>query len=315
MSTLNFLVTGAAGYIGSHVALQLIAEDHFVVGLDNLSNSDGQRIRGICPLVEADLNDRDAISGALQRYKIDSVIHLAALKSPEQSTQKPELYIYNNEIGTKALLEESIKQGVEIFIQSSSSSVYGNQDLTPIPEVTNLAPVSPYGHTKLANELLLNKYVSEGIIKGTSLRFFNVVGAANKTLKDDSSFNLFPIIERSLAANEAVSIYGDDYETKDGTCIRDYVHVEDVARAHIVAADRLLTSGLPLAMNIGTGEGYSVLEVIQEFEKLTNKSVKYRIANRRNGDPSTVIANVSLAKSSMNFLAEKDLSQMISSTL
>ena len=115
MSTLNFLVTGAAGYIGSHVALQLIAEDHFVVGLDNLSNSDGQRIRGICPLVEADLNDRDAISGALQRYKIDSVIHLAALKSPEQSTQKPELYIYNNEIGTKALLEESIKQGVEIY--------------------------------------------------------------------------------------------------------------------------------------------------------------------------------------------------------
>lgn len=315
MCKLNFLVSGAAGYIGSHVAVQLIAKEHFVVGLDNLCNSDGRRVRGICPLVVADLNDRDAISRALHDYKIDSVIHLAALKSPEQSTQSPDLYKYNNEIGTKTLIEESIKHGVEIFIQSSSSSVYGNQDRTPISEEANLAPVSPYGYTKLANELLLNKYVSEGILKGTSLRFFNVVGAGNETLKDDSSFNLFPILERSLSENAIISVYGDDYETVDGTCIRDYVHVMDVARAHITAAEKLFTSELPLAMNIGTGEGYSVFEVIQEFEKLTQKSVRYRIAKRRDGDPSTVIANVDLAKRSMNFVAEKNLTQMISSTI
>ena len=313
MPELNFLVTGAAGYIGSHVASHLISRGRTVVALDNLRNSDGNRIRGMCPLVVADLNDRDAISATLKDFKIDSVIHLAALKSPEESTLNAELYKYNNERGTKTLLEESRKQGVEIFIQSSSSSVYGNQDLTPIAEMANLAPVSPYGFTKLANELLLNKYVSGGSLKGTSLRFFNVVGAGNKALKDDSSFNLFPIIERALSANQVISIFGDDYETKNGTCIRDYVHVEDVALAHIVAAEKLLNSELPQAMNIGTGEGYSVLEVIQEFEKLTQKSVRYRIAKKRNGDPSTVIADVNLARSSMKFSAKKNLSQMISS--
>jgi UDP-glucose 4-epimerase len=267
----------------------------------------------MCPLVVADLNDRDAISAALNDFKIDSVIHLAALKSPEESTLNADLYKYNNDRGTKTLLEESRKQGVEIFIQSSSSSVYGNQNRTPIAEVANLAPVSPYGFTKLANELLLNKYVSEGSLKGTSLRFFNVVGTKNRALKDDSSFNLFPIIERALSSSQVISIYGDDYETKDGTCIRDYVHVEDVALAHIVAAEKLLISELPQAMNIGTGEGYSVLEVIHEFEKLTQKSVRYRIVKRRKGDPSTVIADVNLARSSMKFSAEKNLSQMISS--
>ena len=313
MSMLNFLVTGAAGYIGSHVAFQLISRGHTVVALDNLRNSDGNRIRGMCPLVVADLNDRDAISAALNDFKIDSVIHLAALKSPEESTLNADLYKYNNDRGTKTLLEESRKQGVEIFIQSSSSSVYGNQNRTPIAEVANLAPVSPYGFTKLANELLLNKYVSEGSLKGTSLRFFNVVGTKNRALKDDSSFNLFPIIERALSSSQVISIYGDDYETKDGTCIRDYVHVEDVALAHIVAAEKLLISELPQAMNIGTGEGYSVLEVIHEFEKLTQKSVRYRIVKRRKGDPSTVIADVNLARSSMKFSAEKNLSQMISS--
>lgn len=310
-----WLVTGGAGYIGSHVLLKMKEAGLALVTLDNLSSGLVKRIPSGVTLVEGDISDSDLVSKVLRENQIKGIINLAALKSVEESKRIPDEYERINHLGTKILVDCAIKAEVKIFIQSSTAAVYGNSDSGFASETSELRPISPYGQSKVLAENEVTRFIKEEGRRGTSLRYFNVLGSESPLLKDNSKANVVPMVLEALAKGAPPEIFGDDYLTKDGTCIRDYIHVSDIARAHVLAAIKLQTGTLPPAINIGTGHGYSVREVMSEILLRSNSKIEPNVVGRREGDPAVLVARVDLALEAMGFTAECSLGEMVSSSI
>ena len=310
-----WLVAGGAGYIGSHVVKTMLDQSYEVLVVDNLLSGLIGRLDSRSKFVKGDICDHNFILGLLREFNVKGIINLAALKSVEDSRLFPEEYERVNHLGVRNLIECSISSRVNFFVQSSSAAVYGNSKSRFVDESSSLLPISPYGQTKVAAESEINRFVSDGHGRGVSLRYFNVLGSAEYKLRDNSNKNIVPMVLANLDAGIPPVIFGADYATKDGTCIRDYVHVSDVARAHLLAVAALERGTLPSAVNIGTGTGYSVREVIDEIITQRMSPLKPEISGRREGDPEELVAEVNLAREVMGFIAEKGLREMIRSAI
>jgi len=320
MTKETWLLTGGAGYIGAHIADEFISAGKSVVLYDSLYQGLESRIvylrakHGIdIPFIKADIRDYNEIENVIRTHNIDGIVHTAALKAVGESMEKPDEYFQVNLEATNELIEIAKRNGVKKFIFSSTAAVYGSPDsMEPCTEDGAKAPISPYGDSKYQAEAKVTAFINTPGNHGTSLRFFNVVGTAAKELLDNSVENLVPIVLGKLNKGEAPVIFGTDYPTTDGTCVRDYVDVRDIARAHLAAADA--QSPLPAAINIGTGRGASVRQVIDLVLKAINKSGSEVIESpRRAGDPAFLCADVSLAKSAMGFESKYSLEESVRS--
>ena len=316
MANQRWLLTGGAGYIGSHVADAFLASGKDVAIYDSLYQGLESRIEYLrkkynkeIPLIVADIRDTAKFDEVLSTYKPDGIVHTAALKAVGESMEKPDEYFEVNFHATTKMLELIKKHNIKNFIFSSTAAVYGAPDHSnPIKEDDEKNPISPYGASKLKAEAEVNKFLAIPGNHGTSLRFFNVVGAAAPELMDNSVENLVPIVINKLKAGQAPVIYGTDYPTPDGTCIRDYVDVRDIAGAHLAAADAV--GSLPQAMNVGTGRGGSVREVIKLVCEAAGRSdVVVEEKERRAGDPAFLCADVGLIKSAIGFSSKYSLEQ------
>ena len=314
MTTQTWLLTGGAGYIGSHVADEFLASGKDVVIYDSLYQGLESRIEYLrkkskkeISLIVADIRDTDTFTKTLEQYKPYGIVHTAALKAVGESMEKPDEYFEVNFVATTKMREIIASHNIHNFIFSSTAAVYGAPDHSnPIKEGDEKNPISPYGASKLAAEGEVNKFLALPGNHGTSLRFFNVVGTAAPELLDNSVENLVPIVINKLRAGQPPVIYGTDYPTPDGTCIRDYVDVRDIARAHLAAADS--TATLPLAMNVGTGRGGSVREVIKLVCTAADESdVVAEEKDRRAGDPAFLCADVSLIQRAIGFSSKYSL--------
>jgi len=309
------LVTGGAGYIGSHTVRLLTSQGRDVVVLDSLELGDRSRIPGV-PFVEADIADERAIEKACRKYGVQDVIHFAAYKAVGESMEQPLRYYNNNVAGSIALVHALLANGVERIVFSSSAAVYGNPDHVPVNEDAPLRPESVYAETKVHVERFLTSCNAIGL-RSVSLRYFNAAGAsADSSIGEnwDMSQNLIPLVMKAiLGASGPVRVFGNDYPTPDGTCLRDYIHVEDLAQAHINALDYLATGGKSMACNVGTGQASSVLDVLRMAEEVSGRSVPHEIAPRRPGDPSTVFADPTLVRAVLGWRATHDLREIVSS--
>lgn len=312
---MSWMITGGAGYIGSHVTMAMIAEGENVVVYDDLSTGFTQRVEGIASVVVGDIRNKSLVESTIKDYKVTGIIHLAAKKSVEESKLVPEDYDDVNHLGTRALLEIAEISGVESFVFSSSAAVYGNVSTGIAGETTTTSPISPYGESKLKAEEALKEYLENGKIRGISLRYFNVAGATSKQLSDASISNLIPIVLDDLASKRRPRIYGNNYPTRDGTCIRDFVDVRDIARAHVMASRAIITKEIPVTLNIGTGIGSSVREIIDLLVKLSASSLDPIIDNPRLGDPASLIADVTLARKSLKFASIYSLRETLESAV
>ena len=320
MTQETWLLTGGAGYIGSHIADEFIRSGKNVVIYDSLHQGLESRIEYLrtkhgvkIPFIVADIRDYNEIENAIRTYKIDGIVHTAALKAVGESMEKRDEYFEVNLDATTELLAIAQRNGVKKFIFSSTAAVYGSPESShPCAEEDPKKPISPYGDSKYQAESRVTEFINAAGNSGTSLRFFNVVGASSSELMDNSVTNLVPIAINQLKKNESPTIFGTDYPTPDGTCIRDYVDVRDIARAHLAAASS--TTKLPPAMNIGTGRGASVREVINLVLEATKKTdIKVVEKDRRSGDPALLCANVSLAKTAMGFTSQYSLEESVRS--
>lgn len=302
----KILVTGGAGYIGSHIAHDLISLGYDVVILDNLSSGSLLNINPKSTFIQGDIRDDETLEKVFL-MGIDVIFHFAAFKAAGESMIYPDKYALNNIGGTVKLLSMMQKYNVKYFIFSSSAAVYGNPVSLPIKEDHPLNPINYYGYTKLSIEENLKWFSTLLGIKFAALRYFNatgydVKGRINGTEKNPA--NLCPIIMEVLAGTrKGMEVYGKDYNTPDGTCIRDYIHVNDLSSAHIKALDYIIEKDRNLVVNLGTGKGFSVMELLNTAEKVTGKKVDYKIVGRRPGDPEMLIADPSLANSIINWKA------------
>ncbi|MEY3164561.1 MAG: UDP-glucose 4-epimerase [Actinomycetota bacterium] len=309
------LVTGGAGYIGSHTVRLLTSQGRDVVVLDSLELGDRSRIPGV-PFVEADIADERAIEKACRKYGVQDVIHFAAYKAVGESMEQPLRYYNNNVAGSIALVHALLANGVERIVFSSSAAVYGNPDHVPVNEDAPLRPESVYAETKVHVERFLTSCNAIGL-RSVSLRYFNAAGAsADSSIGEnwDMSQNLIPLVMKAiLGASGPVRVFGNDYPTPDGTGLRDYIHVEDLAQAHINALDYLATGGKSMACNVGTGQASSVLDVLRMAEEVSGRNVPHEIAPRRPGDPTTVFADPTLVRAVLGWRATHDLREIVSS--
>ena len=328
----QILVTGGTGYIGSHTAVELQNAGFEVIIIDNLSNSsldvlDGiEKITGIRPTFEQfDLVDLDKVDAFFHKYpKIGAIIHFAASKAVGESVEKPLLYYRNNLVSLINLIECQIKYGVSNIVFSSSCTVYGQPDVLPVTENTPRKDAeSPYGNTKRVNEdILHDAIVANPQIKGIALRYFNPVGAHPSALIGELPLgipaNLIPFVTQTAAGlRSELKVFGNDYDTIDGSAVRDYINVVDLAKAHVIAVNRLLENknkaGYEL-FNLGTGNGNSVLEIVNTFEKVTGVKVNYKIVDRRAGDIEKIWADTTLANVELGWRAEKGLEETLLSS-
>ena len=322
------LVTGGAGYIGSHTTLKLKESGFDVIVADNFVNSKREvidRLENLCgssiPFVEVNLREKDRCDEIFEQYKIEAVIHFAALKAVGESTQKP-LEYYENNLGTAINILNSMKKfGVKCFVFSSSATVYGDPVSVPVTETAPVGGVTnPYGRTKLFIEQILNDiYNADNSMKIVILRYFNPIGAHPSGMIGEDPFgipnNLLPYIAQvAVGRREFLSVYGDDYDTPDGTGIRDYIHIEDLADGHVAALKAMPEDGGILTYNLGTGRGYSVLEVVKAFSKACGKDIPYKIVDRRPGDIAAVYAHPHLAEKELGFKAKRDIDEMCRDT-
>lgn len=320
---MKVLVTGGAGFIGSHTTVELLRCGHDVVILDNLVNSNAsvpeniQAIAGAAPaFIKGDVRDQPLVERILHDYSIEAVIHFAALKAVGDSWQRPLEYYENNLSGTIALLQAMNNHGVDKFVFSSSATVYGEQDHCPIPESAPTGATNPYGRTKLITEQILTDVASSTLgLRVASLRYFNPVGAHASGLIGEAPNgipnNLMPYVSQVAAGlREYLQVFGNDYPTVDGTGVRDYIHVVDLANAHVLALQHIATKERSITVNLGTGRGYSVLEVVAAFERVSGREIPLRIVDRRPGDVASCFADPTLATEILGWRAELDLDQM-----
>jgi UDP-glucose 4-epimerase len=289
----KILVTGGAGYIGSHTVHLLRKHGHDVVVVDDLSRGHEHNVRDV-PFHRVNLLDTDAVTGILSAERCDAVIHFAAYIAVGESTQKPELYFTNNVSGSLSLLTAMERSGVSRIVFSSTAAVYGTPERVPIVEDFPYAPVSPYGDSKVMVEKILDWLDQYKGVRSVCLRYFNACGAepgSGLGEEHEPETHLIPLLLRAIDSGKPVTIFGDDYPTPDGTCIRDYIHVSDLAEAHILAVQSLLEGGASGKYNVGTGTGKSVLEVMRAVEEVTGQRVPYVIGPRRAGDPPSLVAN------------------------
>ncbi|MDD5327633.1 MAG: UDP-glucose 4-epimerase GalE [Phycisphaerae bacterium] len=298
---MRILICGGAGYIGSNMTSLLAAGEHRPVVYDNLSKGHKAAVAD-CDFVEGDLADYNLLVETLKKYEIDSVMHFAAFIEAGESVLNPLKYYRNNISNTQTLLTAMEAVGVEKFVFSSSAAVYGTPQHVPIAENSPTAPINPYGETKLAVERMCCHQSRAGKLRYASLRYFNAAGAgANSTLGEDHrpESHLIPLaIAAAMGKSDAVKIYGTDYPTPDGTCIRDYIHIEDLCRAHLLALVKLDTQ-TELVYNLGNGNGYSVREVIETVKKVSGKKFKVIESQRRPGDPPILTSDASKAKNEL----------------
>ena len=325
--TMKYLVTGGTGYIGSHMVVELMAAGHDVVVFDNLSNSKLsvldriERIAGRRALFErADIRDRPALRKVLSANRVDAVAHFAGLKAVGESVEKPLEYYDNNVSGSVALVECMIEAGVRTIVFSSSATVYGQPETVPVREDFPLSAASPYGRSKLMIEdILRDVAAADPGWRVALLRYFNPVGAHSSGLigEDPSGIpnNLMPhIAQVAVGKLKELPVYGNDYPTPDGTGVRDYIHVVDLARGHLAALDALRRGPGVLTVNLGTGRGYSVLEMVRAFTAACGRPVPYRIVGRRPGDTAECFADPSLAKRLLGWQAQLGIEAMCADT-
>lgn len=337
MSKQTVLVTGGAGYIGSHACVELLEAEYQVVVVDNLSNSKPESLRRVeritgksLQFYEADIRDKQALAAIFNRESITAVMHFAGLKAVGESCAQPLNYYHNNVYGTLVLVEAMSEANVKQLVFSSSATVYGESPSVQYAEDFPLGAINPYGRSKyMIEEILRDLSAADSTIGAQSpwkialLRYFNPIGAHESGLigEDPNGIpnNLMPYVSQvAIGKLEQLSVFGDDYPTHDGTGIRDYIHVVDLVKGHLKALDVLQSekfeSGGCKAYNLGTGRGYSVLEIIKTFEAVTGRKVDYKIAPRRAGDLAECFANPELAYKELGWKAEKNLDDMIADT-
>tara|TARA_R110002049_G_scaffold2750_3_gene21851 strand:- start:48649 stop:49632 length:984 start_codon:yes stop_codon:yes gene_type:complete len=295
---MNVLVVGGAGYIGSHAVVLLREAGHSVCVYDNLSRGHREAVPdGL--LVEGDLTDREKLVSTLREKKIDAVMHFAAFALVNESVNDPALYYHNNVVAALSLLEAMREADVKKIVFSSTTATYGEPEIVPIPETTPQQPINPYGFTKLVIEQALADYAAAYDFAYAALRYFNAAGAkpdGSIGEDHDPESHLIPIVlQVALGQRDHITVFGDDYPTPDGTCIRDYIHIDDLGDAHIKALDRL-QPGKGLCVNLGTGRGTSVREIIQACREVTGHAIPEVMGERRAGDPPELVADATLAK-------------------
>jgi len=311
---MTWLVTGGAGYIGAHVARAFTEQGIEAVVLDDLSSGHAEFVSDKTPLVEGTILDTDLVRRTLREHEVTGVVHLAGFKYAGVSVERP-LHTYDQNVtGTVSLLQAMQDEGVDKMVFSSSASVYGTPDVDTVTEATALGPESPYGQSKLIGEwLLADQEVAAGL-GHTSLRYFNVVGSVDDSIYDTSPHNLFPLVFEALVQGRTPRINGDDYPTPDGTCVRDYIHVADLAHSHVVAAQKLEAGQrLERAYNLGSGAGSSVREIMQAMAKVTGVDFEPEIAPRRPGDPARIVADGQLAARDLDWKMRFSLEEMVAS--
>lgn len=299
---MNILVTGGAGYVGGSVATILMRAGHRVTIVDNLCHGRREAVPAGAEFVETDIADRPRMEALLREVRPDGVLHFAALIEAGESMQKPEIYFRNNTASTLALLEAMHATGVKRLVFSSTAAVYGEPKSTPIEESAELAPTNPYGESKLLVEHMLRWLHRIHGLRYASLRYFNVAGALpGRGEAHEPETHLIPLIlDVALGRRASISIFGDDYPTPDGTCIRDYIHVSDLADAHILALNALEQRDR-LIMNLGNGNGFSVKEVVEAARRVTGHPIPVEMKPRRPGDPARLVASSELAKEELGW--------------
>ncbi len=318
------LVTGGSGYIGSHTVLQLLEQNKNVIVFDNLSNSSLESLNRVSEItgkraefIEGDIRDTDALGDVFSKNDIDAVIHFAGLKAVGESVEKPMLYYENNVYGTLNLCNVMAQHGCKNIIFSSSATVYGDPAALPLHEgLPTGQPTNPYGQSKLMVELILKDICNaDNDWNVVLLRYFNPVGAhpSGRIGEDPNGIpnNLMPFITQVATGKlKQLSVFGDDYNTPDGTGVRDYIHVEDLANGHLKALDKIASKAGLFTCNLGTGQGYSVLDMVKTFEAASGQKIPYVIAPRRSGDVASCYADPALAAKELGWKAEKGLKEM-----
>lgn len=320
---MKVLVTGGAGYIGSHACVQLIEAGHHVVALDNLINSFPESIDAIAEItgrrprfIRGDIADSDRVAKLLRDEQIDAVMHFAGLKSVGDSVARPMAYYEANLVGTLRLVQAMDAADVRVLVFSSSATVYGEPERTPLDENCRLGATNPYGRTKLQIEDMLRDIgAGDPRWRFSLLRYFNPVGAHPSGLMGEDPHdvpnNLMPYVAQvAVGKRPQLSVFGNDYATDDGTGVRDYIHVQDLVRGHLAALDYLQAHPGVHVHNLGTGQGYSVLEVIAAFERASGRPIPYRVAERRPGDVAACWSDASKARQELGWHAEMDLDRM-----
>ena len=312
---MNILVTGGAGYIGSHFVDYLIKSGYYPVIIDNLSRGHRESVNDNIQFEVIDLLDFTTLNKFIKENKFDAVVHFAAFAYVGESVEIPEVYYQNNVIGSYNLIRACVESGIKNFIFSSTCSIYGNPVKVPISENQFSNPINPYANTKLVIEMLLKDFETAYGMKNVSLRYFNAAGA-NPDGKIGESHepepHLIPIVlNTALGKRDKVLVFGNDYETPDGTCIRDYIHVVDLADAHLKAIEYLVDGNKSAIINLGTGKGNSVLEIINNAESVTGKKIEYEIVSRRAGDPAVLVADNTKAKNVLGWTPKYSIENII----
>ncbi|MEV0226718.1 UDP-glucose 4-epimerase GalE [Streptomyces sp. NPDC050704] len=311
---MTWLITGGAGYIGAHVVRAMTRAGERAVVYDDLSTGISERVPDGVPLVVGSTLDGERVARTLTDYAVTGVVHLAAKKQVGESVELPLHYYRENVEGLRVLLAAVAEAGVPSFVFSSSAAVYGMPDVDLVTEETPCAPMSPYGETKLAGEWLVRATGRAHGLSTASLRYFNVAGAATPELADVGVFNVVPMVFEKLTEGAPPRIFGDDYPTPDGTCVRDYIHVVDLAEAHVAAARRLAAApGTDLTLNIGRGEGVSVREMIDLINETTGYDLPPTVTPRRPGDPARVVASADRITAELAWKAKHDVRDMVTS--
>src|SRR4051812_2019800 len=313
---MTWMLTGGAGYIGAHVLRALHEAGENVVVLDDLSTGDRSRVPADVPLVVASVLDGRRVMQAMREYAVDGVIHLAGKKAVEESVRLPLRYYHENAEGVRTLLQAMADTGTRRLVFSSSAAVYGVPTTPLVSEAAPAAPESPYGRSKLIGEWMVADAARSQGVGAVSLRYFNVVGCVTPELADHAGSNLFPRVLDALREDRRPTVFGSDYPTPDGSGVRDYIHVGDLAEAHVAAtrlADRLTEGGGHQVLNVGCGRGYSVLEVLRTFADVTGLDTTPLILPRRPGDAGSVVADPSRAADMLGWAARYGLTDMVTS--
>ena len=310
----NILVIGGAGYIGSHVVKMLARQGYAPVVLDNLSKGHREAVAPY-PFVLGDLNDKALLARTLKQYRIDGVMHFAAFIEVGESVQNPSKYYHNNVAGVLDLLDALVENDVRYFVFSSTAATFGEPVRERIDETHPQNPINPYGNTKLMVEKMLADFDTAYGLKATALRYFNASGADDSGEIGEShtpETHLIPLVLQAAAGKRpSIKVFGDDYPTPDGTCVRDYVHVNDLARAHILALEKMFKDKVSERFNLGSGSGFSVAQLIAEAKAVTGVDFKVETVARRAGDPAVLVADSTKARKVLGWAPEYDLRRII----